>query len=324
LNTGTIITKESLMTEEVESHQTNTEMTRSAPSEVDAGADIGLMVKVSCSSACDLRGQTVRVIAQDGTVAKETPLTSFEEGMNETDEFTVKAPVELGECTWSVVFPSQEVGDVLHEESSTTFSFAVRPHSTSIAVWDITSPIPFGRKFKIKVGVKCSAECNLADQTVAVFGPRGRKVATGALGNVPWRDTSALYWTEVELEAPGVQGHYRWRVKFRKPELELPHKDASYYFVFTTARPPEQVVTVEVTDRETRTPVKNAMVTLHAPGAVYRSRADENGVARVNVPKGEYTLYAGKGGYEAFRTTAEVASDVCVKAELVVADEEPH
>jgi hypothetical protein len=312
------------MTGKVESHQTNMEMPRSAPSEVDAGTDIGLMVKVSCSSACDLRGGTVRVVAQDGTVAKEIPLTSFEERMNETDEFTVKAPVELGECTWSAVFPSQEVGGVLHEESSSPISFAVKPHSTSIAVWDVPSPVPFGHGFKIKVGVKCSAECDLKGQTIAVFGPRGRKVATGALGNVPWRDTSALYWTEVELEAPEVQGYYRWRVKFRNPELELPHKDASYYFGFTTAASPEQVVTVEVIDKDANTPLKNAMVTLCSPGIVYRSRADERGVARVSVPKGEYILYAAKRGYEAFETTAEVASDTAMKAELLVADEEPH
>jgi hypothetical protein len=313
------------MTKDVQSHQTSTEMTRQAPSEVDAGTDIGLMVKVSCSSACDLRGGTVRVVAQDGTVAKETPLTSFEEGMNETDEFTVKAPVELGECTWSVVFPSQEVGGVLHEESSTPISFAVKPHSTSIAVWDVPSPIPFGHKFKIKVGVKCSAECNLADQTVAVFGPRGRKVATGALGNVPWRDTSALYWTEVKLEAPEVQGYYRWRVKFRKPELELPHKDASYYFGFTTARPPEHLVTVEVVDKDQKTPIKNAMVTLHSPGTTYRNRADDAGIARLSVPRGDYKLYVGKFSYKDFESATQVAADADVKVELKFwPDDEGH
>jgi hypothetical protein len=324
LNSGGIITKEWLAMGEVQSHRTNVEMTRPAPSEVDVGTDMPLTVRASCVSSCDLRGGTVTVIAQDGSVAKEIPLASFEEGTNETGEFTVKAPLELGEYTWSVVFPNQEVGGVLHEESSAPFSFAVRPHSTSIAVWDVPSPIPFGDKFKIKVGVKCSAECNLTDQTIAVYGPRGRKVATETLGHLPWRDTRALYWAEVDLEAPAVQGYHRWRVKFAKPELELPHEDASYYFGFTTAAPPEHVVTVEVIDREAKTPLKNAMVTLRAPGIVYRNRADERGVAKVSVPKGDYVLYAAKDGYEAFETSAEVASDVTMKAELLVADEGPH
>jgi len=304
------------VTAEVQSHQTNTEMIQSAPPEVDAGTDIALKVKVSCPFACDLRGNTVRILAQDGTLAKEVALTSFQEEINETDEFTVKAPIELRACTWSVVFPAREVGGVLHEESFTPFSFTVKPHSTSIAVWDVPSPIAFNDKFKIKVGVKCSAECNLVDKEIRIYGQKGKKVATGPLGGVPWPGTSALYWAEVELEAPGVEGHYRWRVKFPKPDLGLPHEEASYKFGFTTARPPEHVVAVEVVDRETKIPVKNAHVLLHP----YRGYADECGVANVQVPKGRYELYVSKeSDYETLHTTVEVASDVTVKAELLPA-----
>ena len=253
-------------------------------------------------------------------MAREVALASFEEQINETDEFTVKGPIELGECTWSVVFPAQEVGGVLHEESSTPVVFNVKPHATSIAVWDVPSPIAFNDKFKMKVGVKCSAECKLMDQKIGIYGPKGKKVATGALGGVPWPGTSALYWAEVELEAPGAEGYYRWRVKFPKPDLELPHDEASYHFGFTSARPPEHVVTVEVTDKDRKTPLKNAMVALHSCGTVYRKGADDGGVAGVSVPKGEYELRVLKNGYEEFETTVEVASDVTIKAELLVAE----
>ena len=306
------------MAEGVQSHQTNTEMIQPPPPEVDAGTDIALKVKVSCSSACDLQGKTVRIIAQDSTVAKEIALTSFEEEMNETDEFTVKAPIELGECTWSAVFQGQEVGGVLHEESSTPFSFAVRPHSTSIAVWDVPSPIAFNDKFKIKVGVRCSAECNLLDQKIGIYGPKGKKVATETLGDVPWPGASALYWAEVELEAPGTEGYYTWRVKFRKPDLELPHEDASYNYGFTTARPPEHVVTVEVIGRDTKDPIERVHVVLSPEsGAPYTGYTDEAGVAKLAVPKGEYELYASKGGeYETFQTSVEITDDATVKAEL--------
>ncbi|HUW95408.1 MAG TPA: hypothetical protein VMW58_06440 [Anaerolineae bacterium] len=304
------------MTVEVQSHQTNTEMIQSAPPEVDAGTDIALKVKVSCPSACDLRGKTVRIIAQDSTVAKEVALTGFEEEMNETDEFTVKAPIELGACTWSVVFRAQEVGGVLHEESSTSVMFNVKPHSTSMAVWGVPSPIAFNDMFKIKVGVKCSAECNLMDKEIRIYGQKGKKVATGALGGVPWPGTSALYWAEVELEAPGVEGYHQWAVKFPKPDLEVPHEEASYTLAFAAARPPEHVVTVEVTDKRTKTPIKKALVALHSSGTPYRNPTDDGGVARVSVPQGEYQLHVLKADYEEFQTTAEVATDTKLKVEL--------
>ncbi|HUT60721.1 MAG TPA: hypothetical protein VNA25_22985 [Phycisphaerae bacterium] len=312
------------MTREAQSHQTNMEMIRSAPPEVDAGTDIPLKVRVSCPCACDLRGKTVRVIAEDSAVAKEVALTSFEEEMNETDEFTVKAPIELGECTWSVVFPAQEVGGVLHEESSTPVMFNVKPHATSMAVWDVPSPIAFNDKFKIKVGVKCSAGCNLTGKEIRIYGPKGKKVATVALGDVPWPGTSGLYWAEVGLEAPGVEGDYRWRVKLPKPDLELPHEGASYYFAFTTARPPEHLVTVEVTGEDTKAPISNAHILLRPQsGYPYRAYTDEAGMAKLEVPKGEYELYASKGDeYETLETTVEVTYEATIKAELLVREKE--
>jgi len=302
------------MTREVQSHQTNTETTQSAPPEVDAGTDIALKVKVSCPSACDLRGKTVRIIAQDTTVVKEVALTSFEEEINETDEFRVKAPIELGACTWSVVFPAQEVVGVLHEKSSTPVTFNVKPHKTSMAVWDLPSPVMMNSQSKIKVGVKCSAECQLGGKDIEVYDEKAAKAATGRLGETPWPQTSGLYWAEVELAAPATEGGYSWTAKFPAAELELPHEEASSSFSFRTARPPEHVVTVEVIDKDTKTPIKNARVFLNP----YRTYTDECGVAKLQVPKGEYKLYASKDhDYETFRTTVEITDDATIKAELL-------
>ena len=306
------------MTEEVQSHHTNMEIIQSPPPEVDAGTGIALKVKVSCSSACDLWGKTVKTITQDGAVAKEGVLVSFDGTANHTDEFALKAPFETGAYRWTAVFPAQEKEGILHEEISVPFSFIVKPHAKSIAVWDVPSPIALGDQFRIKVGVKCSAGCNLADKEIRIYGPKGKKVATGALGGVPWPGTSALHWADVELEAPGVEGYYRWRVKFRTPDLELPHEEASYHFAFTTARPPEHVVTVEVIAQDTKTPLKNAHVVLRPQaGYPYRGYTDEGGVAKLEVPKGEYELYASKGDeYPTFQTTVEVTDDATIKAEI--------
>jgi len=301
------------VTEEVESHQTNTEMIQSAPAEVDAGTDMALKVKVSCSSNCNLQGGKVRIVDDEGAVVKETELVSFDGAVNDTDEFVVHAPIRLGEYTWSVVFPAQEKQGVLHEESSTPLVFKVKPHSRSMAVWDVPSPIAFNDKFKIKVGVRCSAECNLMGNKIEIYDHEGGKVATATLGDVPWPDTSALYWAEVELEAPGTEGSYSWEVKLPKPDLELPHEEASYKFGFITARAPEHVVTVEVIDKDTKTPIENAYVFVQP----YSGYTDDAGVAKIGVTKGEYKIYVLKGEYKDFQTTAEVASDIALQAELL-------
>jgi hypothetical protein len=325
LSSATIIIKERLVTGEVEAHETSMSMVKAALAELNAGTDIPLKVRVSCSSACDLRGKIVRIITQDAVVTKEIELVTFDEAVNETDEFVVKAPIEPGEYMWTAVFPAQEKEGVLHEESSVPVSFIVKPHATSIAVWDVPSPIASGDEFRIKVGVKCSADCELTGEEVEIYDHEGAKVATGTLGDVPSSGATALSCAEVELKAPSIESRYRWTVRFPKPDLELPHEEASCTFAFATARQPEHVVTIEAIDKDTRTPIKNAHVLLRPRlyrGCHYRNRTDDGGVARVSVPKGDYQLYV-KGDYKRiYLPTVKVASDVTIKAELSVIERE--
>ncbi len=302
------------MIEEFKAHETRVSMVKAVRSELGAGTDIALKVKVSCPSACDLRGKIVKIIAQDAAVIKEIELVSFVEAANETDEFVVKAPTKLGECTWTAVFPTQEKEGILHEESSALFSFMVKPHTPSMAVWDVPSPVVFNARFKLKVGVKCDAECKLTGKKIEIFDHEGAEVATGTLGDIPWSASSALYWAEIELIAPGTEGYYTWEVKFPTQDHELPHEGTFYSIGFgTVARPPEHVVTVEVIEEYSKAPVYHAHVLLHP----YRGFTDKGGVARVMVPKGVYELYVSKDGYKVFQTTAEVSSDLDFKAELI-------
>ena len=307
------------MAEELKAHKTSTSMVKAALAELDAGSDIVLKVRLSCPSACDLRGKIVKIITQDAAVVKEIELVAFDETVNETDEFVVKAPLKPGAYTWTVVFPAQEKEGVLHEDSSAPFSFIVKPHATSMVVWDVPSPIAFGAEFKLKVGVACSAECKLTGKEIEIYDHEGAKVATETLGGVPWSGTSAVYWAEVELEAPAVEGYYTWTAKFPEPELELPHEEASHTFGFRTGKPPEHEVTVEVIDKDTKTPLKGARVSLHP----YRGYTDDGGVAKVEVPKGNYEFYVSKNNYKIFQTTVKVASDIAVKVELLVIPPDP-
>ncbi len=310
------------MTEQVQSHSTKIEMLLPVPSQVEAGADIPLKIKVTCASGCDLQGLTVQIVGPDAAVLKEMALTGLDGTTNMTDEFVIKAPTLPGEYTWTATFPAQEKEGVLHAASSAPFAFTVKPHETSITVWDIPSPIGFGAEFRAKVGVRCSAGCALAGQKIQVHDHAGAVAGVGALGDTPWSDSGALYWTEVTLAAPVTEGVYNWSVKFSRPDLELPHEPATDTFAFATARPPEHAVTVKVVDQATRKPLKYALVSFLSQGAPYRNRTDDAGMTHLSVPTGEYKVYVSMRDYLDWETTTQVSGDVTIHAELVFAPDD--
>lgn len=303
------------MAGKIQEHETSISVVKPAPAEVDAGSEMALNISVSCASACDLRGEIVEIIAQDEAVIGEIELAEFDEKGNETGEFVVKAPTAPGSYTWSAIFRAQEQKGVLHKARSAPFSFTVKPHVTSIAIWDVPSPIVLNNKFKFKVGVSCSLDCKLTDGKIEIYDQEGRQVATEKLGRVPWQGTNALYWTEVELESPCTEGRYTWQAKFPKPDSEPAHEAACFSFGFITARPPEHQVTVEVIDKDKNTPIENAYVLL----SPYRNYSGDGGVAKIGVAKGEYELNVAKADYKPFQTIINVATDMAVKAELVYA-----
>ena len=200
-------------------------------------------------------------------------------------------------------------------QTQETTTSIVKPHAASMAVWDVPSPTVFNTKLAIKIGVSCSAGCSLTGTEVEVYDHLGAKVASGVLGDNPWSSSGSLYWTEVELKAPGAEGYYDWTARFPEPGLESLHEEASHSFGFRTVKQPDHTVTIDVTDNDTNTPIPDADVFLHP----YRGLTDEQGISRLMVPKGEYDLQVLVTGKQPFLTSVRVSSDVAVKAELLVA-----
>ena len=307
------------MTGELKAHEVTTSVVKAPPDEVDGGTEVALKVRVSCSPACDLWGKTVRIVAPDGALAREVALVSFDGTSNETNEFVVRAPFEPGKYTWTALFPAQAEEGVLNEESSIPFSFTVKPHATVITVWDVPSSVAIGGQFGIKVGVECSSVCSLAGQKIQVCDSEGATVGTGILGEVPWSGTTALYWSELELKAPGTERRYRWTVKFPEPDFEIAHREASCTFAFATSRESESLVTIEVTDKDTRIPAQNARVLLRPRayrGTEYVSHTDDGGVARLSVPKGNYQVYVQGDQKSALLAAVKVEGDSTIEAEI--------
>ncbi len=308
------------MKAEIQVHETNVAVSTPSPAEVLAGRDMTIKVKVSCPHHCNLKGGEIKIVDGSGAVVKASARPALDGTAREPDEWVVRAPAEAGDYAWTAVFAGQEEGSVHHAESAAPFSFSVKPHPLLVEAWDVPSPLVFNAKFKVKIGARCSAGCNVTGSEFAVYDHDGIKVATGHLGAIPWATKSGQSGAEVELQAPGTEGRYMWEVKFPELDLELAHEASACTFSAGVAGKPEHTVTVLVVDSESRNPLKNANVILRPSiyrGSAYSNTTDESGVARVSVPKGEYHVGATSPGHKSFVKITEVAGELAVTAELV-------
>ena len=97
----------------------------------------------------------------------------------------------------------------------------------------------------------------------------------------------------------------------------MPHAEASAPFSLRTVRPPEHVVTVKITEKETQTPLDNVEVRL----GVYRASTNAQGLASIELPAGVYALDAWRTGYETLPITIEVRKDLLIQVEAVLCPE---
>ena len=300
--------------EEARTHPIAVTMSRAPAAEVDAGAQIVLKVKASCPHGCDLRERVINIVTRDGAIAGSSPLAEFAGNVNETTEFAFMAPDEVGEYSWTVVFPKDQTDDLVHTEGSIPIAVRTLAHDTSLAVWGVPSPIVTGHRFRIQVGATCSSGCDLKGKEIEICDETGASIALGTLGETPLDGTRALYWTEVDLVAPMIDGSTSRSVGFAPTELRLPHGGASARFGFETVKPPECSLAVKVVQKDVGTPVEDAQVRL----GVYFAYSDANGLAKVAMPRGTYSLDVLKTGYEASSRELELKDDVTVEVEVAV------
>jgi hypothetical protein len=288
-----------------------------SPGEVDAGAELAVTGRVSCPHGCDLRGQRVSIRNQDNTELASAELARFERGAYLTSAFALRAPVEAGEHTYRAILPAYEREGVLHEERSTAFSFATKAHDVSVSVWGVPSAMATGERFTLKVGIKCSAWCRLAGRPLGIFDRDGTRVAAGRLLDEVWPGTSALYFAEIEAEAPLAAGDHEWRAEIAESGSNPPHAAGSFTFAVKVVGAPDCKVTVAAFDGATQAPINGAHVLLHP----YRSRTDETGVARIKVTRGRYRLCVSGFNYIPYESDIEVADDFATRVQLALEPE---
>jgi hypothetical protein len=195
-------------------------------------------------------------------------------------------------------------------------------HAVSVVAWDIPSAIVVGEKFRMKVGIKCADECDLANTDFGVFDENGTLLTMGTLPAECWPGTNGLHVTEVELEAPAAEGLHTWSVKSPSKTLgagsgtdgEITHAEESVSVGVRVVANPEYLVTVETIDGTNQTPLSGARVVMHP----YRAVTDEHGIARVRVARGTYKLFVSQTRYVTFGLPVEVEGDMTARAELHV------
>jgi hypothetical protein len=260
----------------------------------------------------------VSIRDRDDTELARADLSSDDGETCSAAAYVLQAPHDVGEHVWRAVLATHERNGVRHEEVAAPFSFTAKPHAASMSVWGLPSAIPAGERFSFKVGIRCSAGCKLAGRALSITDHNGMEVAAAKLCDEVWPGTSALYFAEVETQAPRTPGDFTWQVATPASEQGMPHAAGSCGFALKVVAPPDHEVTVEAFASDTRAPIKGAHVLLHP----YRALTDERGVAKVKVAKGRYTLFVSGFNYIGHERIIDVMSDVIARAELVVEPEE--
>lgn len=204
------------------------------------------------------------------------------------------------------------------------------PHSRQIVVWDVPATIERGAAFRLKAGVRCEAACEPDPWRVEVRDHDGKTIADAELNVEAWPGTAALYYAELELEAPAAEGLHAWtavapaaagseagepyaeRGKSAPARPAVAHGEASASFNVRVVPTPECRLTVVALDRQQQTPIAGARVVVHP----YRASTDADGVAEIGLPKGPFRLFVSGREHLPFRTDGELTADTTIRAEL--------
>jgi hypothetical protein len=185
-----------------------------------------------------------------------------------------------------------------------------REHTTSLAVWDLPSPVIVGRRATLKVGISCPSGCDLSGTSVDVYNEAGARVGGGTLGPAPWPATTALYWAELDVTPPEGEGDRSWRIE--ATAVDPMHGPATSIARFIACGPPEHRVTLHAIDNNSRLPVADVELRLGS----FRAATNDVGIAYLDVPAGTYALSAWKLGYDLVSSTADVVGDVTIHVDV--------
>jgi hypothetical protein len=185
-------------------------------------------------------------------------------------------------------------------------------HEISLAIWDVPSPFVIGRRATIKVGISCPSGCVLAGTTIEIRDQQGALLGSGVIGSEPWPGSIALYWVEIDVAAPDVEGAHTWTV--HGIPIDPAHDALNGSVRVIAAGPPEHRLTIEVIEQGSGVPLGDVELRVGA----FRATTNKAGRAHVDVPGGTYDVHAWKLGYDLLSSTASVAADTTMQLEVAL------
>jgi hypothetical protein len=279
------------------------------PASVDAGAAFAFAIVATWPKGLSSAGATY-ALRKDGRSLQSGALpAAVDDG---SIGFSLRAPDMVGDHGLTLVISSAKA----EAEGALLFALKTVPHATSLAVWDVPSPVVRGTRFEIAAGAKCTSACALAGKIIEIRDEAGVLIGSGELGDTPAPGTTALVFTTIALKAPRKLTQHAWTASFEPSELKLAHGSATARFSFITVAEPEHSVSVKVVNKTTKEPIAGAQVRL----GVYRAETDEAGAALVRVPKGKFELAVMRPGYRMPERKIEVDRDLRVR---IAAEELP-
>ena len=164
----------------------------------------------------------------------------------------------------------------------------------------------------MKVGIKCSSECQLANQAFGILRPRGR--TSSRRGRCP------------ATSGPARQPSMSRRSSLKRRRRRASTRGASRFRCRISASARRRcvsvdvrvvchhdcLVTVEAVDKDSRVPLPGARVVMHP----FRAVTDERGFAELRVATGAYKLFVSQTRYLTFGLPVEVTADMTASAEL--------
>lgn len=288
-----------------------------SPETVDANAGMMLHAEVSSSPPSDLRGHELAIKDQSGADIGVIELVDFDGEAKSAGTLKLTAPLQTGEHVWSASCPAYSSDDVSYPEVSAEILFTVNPHAIRVLAWDVPTAVVGGETFRMKIGIKCSSECQFPNEELEitdfqVHDHEGDQVTTGSISGEVWPQTTGLYYTEVELRAPSSEGLYNWSVTCSGAEGRVPHAGGTAAFGLRVVGQPEHLISVEAIDKASQIPLRGARVVMHP----YAALSDDQGIAQIRVAKGAYQLFVAQTAYLTFGQPVEVAADMSIRAEL--------
>lgn len=229
------------------------------------------------------------------------------------------APGSVGAHEYEIVFPAQSWCGTPFAAERIPLEVHTECQPTSMAVWDLPTPVIVDQPVRFKAGVRSHDGFSLAGQQVKLLSA-GAIIAEGMLGDAPLSGTEGLYWTEMEANAPATEGVSLWTVVLDDTLSSVPHTGCSADVTFFVSKEPDTQLTVIVTDRSGH-PVEGVLV---RPGP-FNGITDRDGVAAILVTRGQIELAATKDGYAFWTGSCAVdgAMQIIIELDAEKEDEEP-